>query len=126
MRQQVEEWARRAEGVTNAQAAEAVGKAATGIREKLTAIEEELIQSRARVQQDQLNFPTRLNAKLSGLTSVVASADGAPTQQSYDVFRELGARIDQQLFQFQEVIESDVAAFNELIRASDIPAIVAR
>jgi hypothetical protein len=73
-----------------------------------------------------LNFPTRLNAKLSGLTSVVASADGAPTQQSYDVFREIGARIDQQLFQFQEVIESDVAAFNELIRASDIPAIVTR
>jgi photosystem II stability/assembly factor-like uncharacterized protein len=126
IRQQVGEWARRAESVTNAQAAEAVGKAATGIKEKLTAIEEELIQSRARVQQDQLNFPTRLNAKLSGLTSVVASADGAPTQQSYDVFRDLCARIDQQLIQLQEVIESDVAAFNELIRTSGIPAIAAR
>jgi hypothetical protein len=56
----------------------------------------------------------------------VASADGAPTRQSYDVFRELSARIDQQLIQLQQVIEADVAAFNELIHTSGIPAIVAR
>jgi hypothetical protein len=126
VRQQVEEWVRRAEGLPNDQATEAVGKAATGMKEKLTAIEAELIQSRARVQQDQLNFPTRLNAKLSGLTSVVASADGAPTQQSYEVFRELSTRIDQQLIQLQEVIEKDVVAFNDLIRKSDLPAVVSR
>jgi photosystem II stability/assembly factor-like uncharacterized protein len=127
MRQQVEEWERRVEGMSNEQTAtEAIGKAATGIKEKLTAIEEELIQSRARVQQDQLNFPSRLNAKLSALTSVVASADGAPTQQSYDVFRELSTRIDQQLIRLQEVIEKDVTAFNELIRTSGIPAVTAK
>jgi hypothetical protein len=101
-----------------------VRNTAKGLSEKLTAIEEELIQSRARVQQDQLNFPSRLNAKLSALTSVVASADGAPTRQSYEVFRDLSARIDQQLIRLQEVIARDVAAFNDLIRTSDIPAII--
>ena len=127
IRQQVEEWVRRAEAISNGQtAAAAVAQAAAGITEKLTAIEAELIQSRARVQQDQLNFPTRLNAKLSGLTSVVASADGAPTQQAYEVFHDLSTRIDQQLIQLQEVIDADVAAFNELIRTSAIPAIVAK
>ena len=124
IRQQVEDWGHRAESVLTGQAAEAVGSAATGIKAKLTAIEEELIQSRARVQQDQLNFPSRLNAKLSALTSVVASADGAPTQQSYDVFRDLSRRIDQQLLQLQKVIDADLAAFNELIRQSAIPAII--
>ena len=124
IRQQVEDWARRVERVANGQAAETLSSAATGIKEKLTAIEEELIQSRARVQQDQLNFPSRLNAKLSALTSVVASGDGAPTQQSYDVFRDLTTRIDQQLMQLQQVIAADVAAFNTLIRQSDIPAIL--
>ena len=127
IRQQVEDWVRRAEGISNGQtAAEAVAQAAAGITEKLTAIEAELIQSRARVQQDQLNFPTRLNAKLSGLTSVVASADGAPTQQAYEVFHALSTQIDQQLLHVQEVIDADVAAFNELIRTSAIPAIVPR
>jgi hypothetical protein len=125
IRQQMEEWVCRAEVVTDGQtAAEAVGQAAAGITEKLTAIEAELIQSRARVQQDQLNFPTRLNAKLSGLTSVVASADVAPTRQGYEVFHDLSTRIDQQLIQLQGVIDADVAAFNELIRTSAIPAIV--
>jgi hypothetical protein len=125
--QQVEDWLRRAEAVSNGQTAGAVvAQAASGIKEKLTAIEAELIQSRALVQQDQLNFPTRLNAKLSGLTSVVASADGVPTRQAYEVFHDLSTRIDQQLMQVQEVIDADVAAFNELIRTSAIPAIVPR
>jgi hypothetical protein len=101
-----------------------VSSAATELQEQLTAIEEELIQSRARVQQDQLNFPSRLNAKLSALTSVVASADGAPTQQAYDVFRDLTTRIDQQLMQLQKIIGADVAAFNRLIRQSELPAIL--
>jgi hypothetical protein len=127
VRQQVEEWVRRAEGMADRlSAAEAVKHTATGLTEKLTAIEQELIQSRARVQQDQLNFPTRLNAKLAGLTSVVASADGAPTRQSYEVFHDLSTRIDQQLIHLQEVMAQDVAAFNELIHTSGIPAIVAK
>lgn len=127
VRQQVEQWVRHAEGASSNQAAaEAVRDTAKGLTDKLTAIEAELIQSRARVQQDQLNFPTRLNAKLSGLTSVVASADGAPTRQAYDVFHDLSIRIDQQLIQLQEVLEKDLAALNTLIRTSDIPAVVVR
>ncbi len=127
VRQQVQEWVRRAEGMSDSlSAAEAVQNAAKGLTEKLTAIEQELIQSRARVQQDQLNFPTRLNAKLAALTSVVASADGAPTRQSYEVFHDLSMRIDQQLIQLQQVMAQDVAAFNEVIRQSDVPAILSR
>ena len=103
---------------------ERLGSMATEITGKLTAVEEELIQSRARVQQDQLNFPSRLNAKLSALTSVVASADGAPTQQSYEVFHELSRRIDEQLIQLQTVIATDVAALNGFIRQSELPAIL--
>ena len=124
VRQQVQEWVRRAEGIANRQMVERLGSMATEITGKLTAVEEELIQSRARVQQDQLNFPSRLNAKLSALTSVVASADGAPTQQSYEVFHELSRRIDEQLIQLQTVIATDVAALNGFIRQSELPAIL--
>jgi hypothetical protein len=125
IRQQVKEWVRRAEALPAGGAAvEAVSQAATGLKEELAAIEDALIQSRARVAQDQLNFPTRLNAKLAALTSVVASADGAPTQQSYDVFLDLSSRIDQQLIRLQAVVERDVAAFNDLIRQSALPAII--
>jgi hypothetical protein len=127
VRRQVEEWVQRSEALSDGgSAAETVRNAAKGLLEKLDGVEEELIQRRGRVQQDQLNFPTRLNAKLAALTSVVASADGAPTRQAYDVFHDLSTRIDQQLMQLQEVLEQDLAAFNNLIRASGIPAIVAK
>jgi photosystem II stability/assembly factor-like uncharacterized protein len=127
VRQQVEEWVRRAEAMADGgSAAESMRSAAKGILAKFNAIETELIQSRARVQQDQLNFPTRLNAKLAGLSSVVASGDGAPTRQAYDVFHDLSTRIDQQLVQLHEVLERDVAALNDLIRTSGISPIAAR
>jgi photosystem II stability/assembly factor-like uncharacterized protein len=125
IRQQAETWKRRVDGLDVGESvATAMFQAVSGLQDKLVAIEEALIQTKARVQQDQLNLPTRLNAKLAALSSVVSSADGAPTRQAYDVFHDLSSRIDQQLLQLQEVIDTDVAALNALIRRSDIPAIL--
>jgi hypothetical protein len=58
------------------------------------------------------------------LTSVVASADAAPTQQAYDVFDALSVQIDQQLERWQHLLQRDVATFSQLVRNADIPAIV--
>ncbi len=54
--------------------------------------------------------PTKLNVKLASLTYVVASADGFPTKQSYDVFTDLTSRIDEQLRRLQHVVDTDVSA----------------
>jgi phage-related tail protein len=125
IRQQVGEWVRRAKVQSdNPSAKETLTEAANALKEKLTAIEEELIQTRTRGTLDALNYPSRLNAKLAALTSVVVSADAAPTQQSYDVFHDLSARIDRQIERLQEVIETDVAALNSLIRTSGIQPIL--
>jgi hypothetical protein len=125
IRRQVDDWVRRTTGQSEAQSAgDAVAHAAKGLLNTLSGIEEELIQWRAQVPQDQLNYPSRLNAKLAALTSVVASGDGAPTRQSYEVFRDLSQRIDEQLVQLRQVIDTDLLAFNTLIQASKIPAII--
>jgi len=55
---------------------------------------------------------------------VVASADAAPTQQSYEVFHDLATRIDRQLERWREVLATDIASFNSLVREAAIPAIV--
>jgi hypothetical protein len=73
-----------------------------------------------------VHYPTRLNAKLAALSSVVANADAAPTRQSYEVFQDLSARIDHQLERWREVLVTDVASFNALVRDAAIPAIVPR
>ncbi|MBI4641944.1 MAG: glycosyl hydrolase [Candidatus Tectomicrobia bacterium] len=118
VRDQVDEWVRRTEGHPNAPA---VADAAKGLKDKLTTIEDELIQVKA---ASPLNFPARLNAKLATLAGFVDSADTAPAQQQDDVFNDLSGRIDQQLTRLRGVVDTDVSAFNRLIRDSDTPAII--
>jgi photosystem II stability/assembly factor-like uncharacterized protein len=122
-RQQVEDWVRRTHGQNNH---EAIEEAGTSLKEKLTAIEEELIQVKAAARQDTLNYPARLNAKLGGLIGVISSADAAPTQQAYAVFDDLSARVNEQLQRLQNLIETDLQAFNNLLRESGAPAVIPR
>ena len=49
---------------------------------KLTAVEEELYQTRNQANEDPLNYPIKLNNKLAALANVVASTDTVPTRQS--------------------------------------------
>ena len=54
---------------------------AADITKKLTAIEEELMQTKIKSSQDALNYPIKLNNKLAALASSVDSADFPPTAQ---------------------------------------------
>ena len=119
VRRQVDEWVARSMGHD---ACERVSGAADLLKNKLSSIEEELIQVKGTDDLDRLSLPARLNAKLAELTSVPASADVAPTQQSYDVFNDLSARVDAQLRRLQ-AIDADVAAFVKLVHEMEIPAI---
>ena len=90
IRRQVEQWVERAQDL---KAREAITKSAEVLKEKLAAIEEELIQVKARARHDTLNHPAKLNAKLAALAGVVSSADAAPTRQTYELFQELSGQL---------------------------------
>jgi photosystem II stability/assembly factor-like uncharacterized protein len=102
---------------------ETVATAGRALRASLTAVEDELIQAKAKGQLDSIQFPARLNAKIAALTSVIASADTVPTRQSYDVFNELAGRIDEQLRRLSNVMEVEAEAFNRAVREAELPAI---
>ena len=53
----------------------------------------------------------------------MASADAAPTEPSYAVYRDLSARIDAELARLERVMAEDVPAFNRLVREKEIPAV---
>ncbi len=55
---------------------------------------------------------------------VVSSADGAPTTQAREAFTELAARVDGYQKRLQEIIETNVAAFNARLRDLQVPALV--
>lgn len=121
VRQQVEQWEQRAQG---SEAQETILNAGKTVKDRLAAIEEELIQVKASTRQDTLNYPARINAKLAALTGVVASADAAPTKQAYELFDHLAAQVSLELNRLRECIDTDLAAFNRLIREAGLPAVV--
>ncbi len=97
---------------------------AAEISKKLSAIEEELIQTKIKSGQDALNFPIKLNNKIAALSSSVDSADYAPTAQSYIVYNDLTTRIDAQIALFAQIKTNDVAEFNKMFAAKNLPVIV--
>ena len=123
IRQQVDEWiAKTKEHATG----EAVSTAGEAIKEKLKAVEEELIQVTYTGARDRLNLPARLNAKLAAITAVVAAADFAPPNQALEVFEDVSARIQPHLDRVEEITDKDVSAFENLVHELEIPAIVPR
>jgi hypothetical protein len=89
---------------------------------KLTAVEKELVNPEFE-EGDGLNKPEKLNSKLLALPSVVSSADTRPTAQSYAVFEHLSGLVDEQLEQFNDIVEGELSAFNGLMAELTVPAV---
>jgi len=103
--------------------AAAIAAAADAIDNKMSPIEEELIQVKAKSSQDLLNFPVMLNDKLLRLASDVDSADRPPTEQDYAVFKMLSGEVDTQLGKWKEIVAKDVVALNDLVRKENVPLV---
>jgi photosystem II stability/assembly factor-like uncharacterized protein len=99
---------------------------AADIVKKITAVEEELIQTKIKASQDALNYPIKLNNKLAALASTVDGADFAPTAQAYDVYNDLTGKIDAQLAILARIKAEDIAAFNRMFAEKNLPVITIR
>ncbi len=124
-RTQIEAVAGRAAGAGGDKAKE-IGGAARAIADKLTAVEDVLIQAKSKSGQDPLNYPIRLDNKLAALAMVVASADARPTDQSVALYEELAGTARAELAKLGTILEKDVAAFNKLVSDAGVPAVVIR
>jgi hypothetical protein len=123
VRAQLEDLQKRVQGQP---AAQKIADAAKSLNAKMTAIEEELYQTKNQSSQDPLNFPIRLNNKLAALSNSVASSDDAPTEQSYAVYEDLTGKINAQLQKLDQLMKTDLPAFNKLVRDADIPAVIVK
>jgi photosystem II stability/assembly factor-like uncharacterized protein len=102
---------------------EALREAMKQIEEKTSGVEKALYQTQNSSRQDPLNFPVRLDDKLAGVASVVATGDAAPTVQARAVRDELTAAIDAELAKLREVWEVDLPAFNQAVLEAAVPAV---
>jgi photosystem II stability/assembly factor-like uncharacterized protein len=102
----------------------AVAEAGKQLDKKMTEVEEVLVQTKAKSNQDVLNYPIRLNNYLVALGGVVESAEGKPTRVSYEVFETLNRQLDEQLGKWKQILSSDIPAYNETVQKQSVPAIV--
>ncbi|HEX5258873.1 MAG TPA: hypothetical protein VFW35_08830, partial [Sphingomicrobium sp.] len=77
---------------------------------RMTAIEEELVQPRARASEDALNYPIKLNNMIAALGSLVDDGDYPPTVQDQQEFVQLKGEADRQLAAWNALKAGAVAA----------------
>jgi hypothetical protein len=53
----------------------------------------------------------------------VQAGDSAPSEQQYEVFKQLRSQLDQQLAAWKQLVSTDVPAFNEAMKNSNTPAL---
>jgi hypothetical protein len=93
------------------------------IGKKLTAIEDALHQTKAKSGQDVLNYPIKLDDKLSSIYRVAAAGNAAPSKQVVDAYEALAPQIDEQLNKLKTIMANDLPALNKLIRDKSLPVI---
>ncbi len=122
LREQLAGWKVR---LARAESAGAARDAATQLIDRLTAIEEELMNTKAtsRMMYPPPNVPTRLNQRLAFLAGAVASADAAPTKQEYEACEVVSGLVEAQLGALQEIADTDLPAFNDVVRQLELPAV---
>jgi photosystem II stability/assembly factor-like uncharacterized protein len=98
-------------------------ESATGLKAKLSSIEEMLYQTKMESPQDPLNFPIRLNDKLAGVMALAGFGDHAPSASALAVRDELVAAIDTQLDRLEELLGNDLAAFNSQAAGAGLEAV---
>ena len=66
--------------------------------------------------QDPLNFPIMLNNKIASLQGIVESADAQPTDQTYDMFKLLSSRLDEQMNKLDTAVQKDLPQVNQMLQ----------
>ena len=93
------------------------------ISKKLTVVEEALHQTKAKSGQDVLNYPIKLDDKLSSIYNAAAAGQSGLSKQSKDAYAELVVLIDEQLNKLKAIMNGDVAKLNQMIHEKMVPVI---
>ncbi|HLZ88807.1 MAG TPA: hypothetical protein VKQ52_16245, partial [Puia sp.] len=100
-----------------------VRKLSDSLIRELTSIEEALYQTKSKSAQDMLNYPIRINDKLSGVYGIAAGGNSVPSKQAREVFATLRGLADRQLARLQLVVQTGLPDLNRMIYEKQIPVI---
>jgi transposase-like protein len=93
------------------------------VQKQITAVEEALHQTKAKSGQDVLNYPIKLDDKLSSIYNASVAGQSGLSKQTKDAYAELVVLIDEQLNKLKKIMNEDVAKLNQLIHEKTLPVI---
>lgn len=114
---------KRAEELEEGKQFEELSKQVEKLSQSINEIEEALYQTKNESPQDPLNYPIRLNNRLSALVSVVGAGNNRPTKQAEEFRSEVTELIDQQLNQLKTVVTEELPGLNEAVLEAKVPAV---
>jgi hypothetical protein len=103
--------------------AKTVIAAADALDNKMTPIEEQLMQVRMKSSEGSLRYPIQLNEQFDSLSHTVEYADAAPTRSQLAVYDLLNGKLQEQLKTLRELLNTDLPALNDLMRKNGVPAL---
>ncbi|HXV87114.1 MAG TPA: hypothetical protein VD793_10460, partial [Gemmatimonadales bacterium] len=110
---------------TDGSVAADVRAAADSLERKTIALEEQLHQLRVTNRgQDGIRWPVRLIGQINYLSNGMGSSDFAPTTQQVQVHELLKSQVRALQGQMRQLVERDVAAFNQLLRQRNVAGVV--
>jgi photosystem II stability/assembly factor-like uncharacterized protein len=100
--------------------------AAEKLAASLGAVEEQIYQVKNQSGQDPLNFPIKVNNRLASLLNAVGNGDGRPIGNAAAIFKDLSAELKVQTDKLQQVLTSDLPAFNAEAKRAGVGEIAAK
>jgi photosystem II stability/assembly factor-like uncharacterized protein len=110
-------------GRIDAKANKDIKQMGDSINKQLTKIEEALYQTKSKSGQDVLNYPIRLNNKISALYNIAASGYAPPSKQAKETFADLSGQADVQLVKLKAILSNDLKQYNKMINDKQVPVI---
>ena len=113
--------------LTEDEPGKAVAASGKALDQKLVAIEEKLFQMRVTGRgQDLLRYPSELLEKLVYSVDGLSVSDFPPTHEQLEVHALLGKQVEGLRQRLDEVLKTDVAALNEVLRQKNVGSVVVR
>jgi hypothetical protein len=94
------------------------------LENKMSPVEQQLIQVNMKGSEANLAFPSVLNERFDAFSHSVDAADTAPTKSQLDVFQMLNGQLDEQLKKWQQIKSEDVTRVSGLIKQANLPALI--
>lgn len=93
----------------------ALSPMAKSFNEKLTALENQLTQTKSKAGQDPINYPPMFDEQWNWLLQLLNSQDARPNSGAYTLYADLKKQADEYMAQFDAIVKNQMKTFNDML-----------